>query len=90
MFHCVTRVTRAFGALLRRAHNTTRARGAGVNALSYSNDNQAGYSRWSVVGDEAEAPLSLSPGGLLVVVGRERPGGVDDRICGLKELVKEI
>ena len=72
----VTRVTRAFGALLRRAHNTTRARGAGVNALSYWNDNQAGYSRWSVVGDEAEAPLSLSAGGLLVVVGRERPGGV--------------
>ena len=39
----LTRLTRAFGSTLRQWHNTTRMRGAGVNALSYWNDNQAGY-----------------------------------------------
>jgi hypothetical protein len=38
----LTRATRAFGALVRRVHNTTRSRGPGVNQLSYWNDNQAG------------------------------------------------
>jgi hypothetical protein len=43
----LVRAGRAVGAALRRAHNTTRSRGPGVTALSYWNDNQAGYSWWS-------------------------------------------
>ena len=49
----VTRLTRAFGALLRRAKATARARGAGVTQLSYWADNQAGYSWWTA-GDDQE------------------------------------
>ena len=49
----LTRATRAFGAILRRAHNTTRARGPAVNQLSYWNDNQAGYSWWTAGPDQA-------------------------------------
>jgi len=41
------RATMAWGALLRQAHNTTRARGTGTRALSYVSSNAAGYSFWS-------------------------------------------
>lgn len=41
------RATMAWGALLRRAYNATRARGAGTRSLSYVTSNAAGYSFWS-------------------------------------------
>ena len=49
----LTRATRAFGALLRRSHGTTRMRGPGVTQLSYWNDNQAGYSWWTAGDDQS-------------------------------------
>ena len=48
----VGRATRAVGALLRRFYNTTRLRGPGVTQLSMWNDNQGGYSWWSVGPDQ--------------------------------------
>ncbi len=48
----ITRTTRAFGSLLRQAQNTTRHRGPAVTELSYWNDNQAGYSWWTVGHDQ--------------------------------------
>ena len=48
----ITRTTRAFGSLLRQAQNTTRRRGPAVTQLSYWNDNQAGYSWWTVGHDQ--------------------------------------
>lgn len=48
----LTRSTRAFGAFIRQWHNTTRKRGPGVTQLSYWNDNQAGYSWWTVGPDQ--------------------------------------
>ena len=44
----LVRATRAFGAVLRQWHGTFRLRGPGVKQLSYWNDNQAGYSWWTV------------------------------------------
>ena len=38
----LVRTTRAFGAIMRQWHGTTRLRGSGVSQLSYWNDNQAG------------------------------------------------
>ena len=38
--------------MLRQARNTTRRRGPGVTQLSYWNDNQAGYSWWTVGPDQ--------------------------------------
>merc|ERR1711871_1345135 len=49
----IMRATRAFGALLRRAHSTKRLRAAGVSQLSYWNDNQAGYSWWTAGDDQS-------------------------------------
>jgi len=46
------RSIRAFGAMVRQAHNTTRLRGPGVNQLSQWNDNQAAYSWWTVGPDQ--------------------------------------
>eukprot|EP00037_Helgoeca_nana_P024134 m.255082 g.255082 ORF g.255082 m.255082 type:complete len:849 (+) comp26544_c0_seq1:10-2556(+) len=48
----LVRVSRAFGAIVRRYHNTTRLRASGVEQLSYWNDNQAGYSWWTVGPDQ--------------------------------------
>ena len=48
----LVRATRAMGSVLRQAWHTTRARGPGVTQLSYWNDNQAGYSWWSVGPDQ--------------------------------------
>eukprot|EP01052_Picozoa_sp_SAG31_P042793 SAG31_NODE_6910_length_1853_cov_6.956455_3_plen_130_part_00 len=48
----VTRVTRAFGSVLRQARNTTRNRGAGVTQLAQWNDNQGAYSWWTVGPDQ--------------------------------------
>eukprot|EP01047_Picozoa_sp_COSAG01_P081871 COSAG01_NODE_16505_length_1231_cov_1.416961_2_plen_306_part_01 len=44
----VGRAARALGSVLRRAHNTTRRRAVMTQQLSAWNDNQAGYSWWSV------------------------------------------
>lgn len=44
----VGRAARALGTVLRRAHNTTRRRAVMTQQLSAWNDNQAGYSWWSV------------------------------------------
>ena len=46
------RANRALGSVLRQAHATTRRRGIGTSGLSYWNDNQAGYSWWSVGPDQ--------------------------------------
>jgi hypothetical protein len=46
------RATRAVGALLRTAWNTTRARSLAVGALSAWFDNQAGYSWWTAGPDQ--------------------------------------
>ena len=48
----LVRTTRAFGAVLRQWHGTKRLRGPGVTQLSYWNDNQAGYSWWTVGPDQ--------------------------------------
>lgn len=48
----LVRLTRAFGSLARQFHNTARNRGPGVGLLSYWNDNQAGYSWWTVGPDQ--------------------------------------
>lgn len=47
------RSTRAFGAIVRAFHNTTRSRGPGVTQLSFWNDNQAAYSWWTVGSDQS-------------------------------------
>ena len=43
-----TRAMRAWGAFMRQKYNTTRSRGPATTGLSYWDDNQAGYSYWSV------------------------------------------
>ena len=48
------RATRALGAVLRNVHNTTRIRDANVETLSYWSDNAAGYSFWSVPGNDID------------------------------------
>ena len=48
----VTAALRAFGATTRRFHNGTKRRGEGVEGLAYWNDNQAGYSWWTVGDDQ--------------------------------------
>jgi len=46
------RTTLAFGSFMRQYYNTTRSRGTSVSGLSYWNDNQAGYSGWTVGDDQ--------------------------------------
>ena len=44
----INRAVRAWGSAMRQRYNTTRSRGAATTGLSYWDDNQAGYSFWSV------------------------------------------
>ena len=44
----VNRAMRAWGSVMRQQYNTTRNRGPATTGLSYWDDNQAGYSYWSV------------------------------------------
>ena len=48
------RATRALGSVLRNVHNSTRLRDANVETLSYWSDNAAGYSFWSVPGNDLD------------------------------------
>ena len=43
-----SRAMRAWGSTMRQRYNTTRSRAAATTGLSYWDDNQAGYSYWSV------------------------------------------
>ena len=44
----INRAMRAWGSAMRQRYNTTRNRGPATTGLSYWDDNQAGYSYWSV------------------------------------------
>ena len=48
------RAARALGSILRNEYNSTRLRDANVEALSYWSDNAAGYSFWSVPGNDID------------------------------------
>lgn len=57
----LARVTRAMGSVLRNVHGSRRLRDAHVQALSYWTDNAAGYSFWSVPGNDLDLWGPIGP-----------------------------
>jgi hypothetical protein len=55
------RAARALGSILRNKHNSTRLRDANVETLSYWSDNAAGYSFWSVGGNDIDIWGPIGP-----------------------------
>ena len=51
----IARASRAWGSFVRRYHNTTRIRDENVETLSYWSDNAAGYSWWSMPGNNLDS-----------------------------------